>query len=75
MGRAISIAASGGIMYRSVVADMLESRDGTMWLSSTAGLLKLDREHKRIVRYHNRSSDYESHNAVFQQWTLHLLPA
>ncbi len=31
-----------------------------MWLSSTAGLFRLDREHKRIVRYHNQSSDAES---------------
>jgi PAS domain S-box-containing protein len=51
---------SGGITYTSIIADMLESRDGTMWLSSTAGLLKLDREHKRIVRYHNQPSDDES---------------
>jgi PAS domain S-box-containing protein len=51
---------SGRITYKSIIADMLESRDGTMWLSSTAGLLKLDREHKRIVRYHNQPSDDES---------------
>jgi PAS domain S-box-containing protein len=51
---------SGGITFPSIIADMLESRDGTMWLSSTAGLLKVDREHKRIVRYHNQPSDDES---------------
>jgi PAS domain S-box-containing protein len=51
---------SGGITFTSIIADMLESRDGTMWLSSTAGLLRLDREHKRVVRYHNQSSDNES---------------
>ena len=51
---------SGGITFPSIIADMLESRDGTMWLSSTAGLFRLDREHKRIVRYHNQSSDAES---------------
>jgi PAS domain S-box-containing protein len=51
---------SGGITLTNIVADMLESRDGTMWLSSTAGLLRLDRQHKRIVRYHNQSSDNES---------------
>jgi ligand-binding sensor domain-containing protein len=51
---------SGGITYTSSIADMLESRDGTMWLSSPDGLLRLDREHKRIVRYHNQSSDDES---------------
>ena len=48
---------SGGITFPSIIADMLESRDGTIWLSSTAGLLRLDREHKRIVRYHNQPSD------------------
>jgi PAS domain S-box-containing protein len=51
---------SGGVTRTNVVADMLESRDGTMWLSSTAGLLRLDRQHKRIIRYHNQSSDNES---------------
>jgi len=39
---------------------MLESREGTMWLSSTVGLLKLDREHKQIINYHSHPSDNES---------------
>src|ERR1700730_14570943 len=39
---------------------MLESRDGTMWLSSSDGLLKLDRENKQIVSYRNHPSDNES---------------
>jgi ligand-binding sensor domain-containing protein len=51
---------SAGITFTSIIADMLESRDGTMWLSSTTGLLRLDREHRRIVRYHNQPSDNES---------------
>ncbi len=51
---------AGGITFPSIIADMLESRDGTMWLSSTAGLFRLDREHKRMVRYHNQPSDDES---------------
>ena len=33
------------------VYDMIESRDGTLWLATMgAGLLKLDREHRRFVR-------------------------
>jgi len=39
---------------------MLESREGTMWVSSRVGLLKLDPEHKRIINYHNRPLDNES---------------
>jgi ligand-binding sensor domain-containing protein len=39
---------------------MLESPDGTMWLSSSDGLLKLDREHKQIISYRNHPSDNES---------------
>ncbi|MGA8596597.1 MAG: two-component regulator propeller domain-containing protein [Bryobacteraceae bacterium] len=42
------------------ISAILESQNGTIWLSSSAGLLKLDREHKQIVRYHNQSSDNES---------------
>lgn len=42
------------------VSAMLESQDGTMWLSSSDGLLKLDREHKQIISYRNRPSDNES---------------
>ena len=39
---------------------MLESRDGSMWLSSSDGLLKLDRGHKQIIGYRNHPSDNES---------------
>jgi len=31
-----------------------------MWLGSSVGLLKLDREHKQFIRYHNHPSDNES---------------
>jgi streptogramin lyase len=39
---------------------MIESLDGTMWLSSSDGLLKLDRENNRIISYRNHASDNES---------------
>jgi PAS domain S-box-containing protein len=39
---------------------MLESREGTMWVGSRVGLLKLDQEHKRLINYHNHPSDNES---------------
>jgi signal transduction histidine kinase/ligand-binding sensor domain-containing protein len=42
------------------VSRMLESRDGTLWVGSSAGMLKLDREHRRFVRYHNDPTDIES---------------
>jgi streptogramin lyase len=42
------------------ISGILESREGTMWLGSSIGLLKLDREHKRLIRYHNHPSDNES---------------
>jgi signal transduction histidine kinase/ligand-binding sensor domain-containing protein len=51
---------SGGNHSPVNISAMLESQAGTMWLSSTAGLLKLDREHKQIIRYHNNPSDNES---------------
>ncbi len=31
-----------------------------MWLSSTAGLLKFDRTHNKVIRYHNNPLDRES---------------
>ena len=31
-----------------------------MWLSSTAGLLKFDRTHNKVIRYHNNPIDRES---------------
>ncbi len=51
---------SGGVTSPIKVSAMLESRDGTMWLSSSDGLLKLDRERKQIVNYRNHPSDNES---------------
>jgi ligand-binding sensor domain-containing protein len=49
-----------GITSAGNVSGMLESRDGTVWLSSTAGLLRFDREHKRFTRYHSQPADDES---------------
>jgi ligand-binding sensor domain-containing protein len=51
---------SRGVTTPVKVAAMLESPDGTMWLSSSDGLLKLDREHKQIISYRNHPSDNES---------------
>jgi len=42
------------------VYGLLESREGTMWMSSRVGLLKLDQEHKQIIHYHNYPLDNES---------------
>jgi ligand-binding sensor domain-containing protein/signal transduction histidine kinase len=40
---------------------MFESRDGTLWLATEgAGLVKLDREHNRLIRYRNHPGDSES---------------
>jgi ligand-binding sensor domain-containing protein/signal transduction histidine kinase len=43
-----------------VVSEILEDRNGTLWFSSTGGLLKLDRARNTIVRYHNNPLDSES---------------
>lgn len=51
---------SGGVTSQVNISAMLESRDGTMWMSSSVGLLKLDRQHKQLIRYHNGPSDDES---------------
>ena len=51
---------SRGVTSPINASAMLESRDGTMWLSSSNGLLKLDREHKQIINYRNHPSDNES---------------
>ena len=49
-----------GSMPTSVTA-MIEDQDGTLWLGTIdAGLLKLDREHKRFIRYRNNIADNES---------------
>jgi ligand-binding sensor domain-containing protein len=49
-----------GIPFKAVVSKIIETRNGTMWLSSTAGLLKFDRTHNRVIRYHNNPIDRES---------------
>ena len=49
-----------GISFNALVSAILEDRNGTLWFSSTAGLLKLDRVHNAIVRYHNNPFDAES---------------
>ena len=51
---------SSGVISPVTVSAMLESRDGTMWLSSSFGLLKLDRKNKQIISYRNHPSDNES---------------
>ena len=51
---------SDGVPSQVNISEMLESIDGTMWMSSWVGLLKLDRQHKRLIRYHNHPSDNES---------------
>jgi signal transduction histidine kinase/ligand-binding sensor domain-containing protein len=51
---------SRGVTSQVGISGILESRDGTMWLGSSVGLLKLDREHKQFIRYHNHPSDNES---------------
>jgi signal transduction histidine kinase/ligand-binding sensor domain-containing protein len=43
------------------VTAMIEDQNGTLWLGTIgAGLLKLDREHRRFVRYRNNIADTES---------------
>jgi len=49
-----------GVAHKASISAMLEDRRGTMWFSSTAGLLRLDRVHNRILRYHNAPLDSES---------------
>jgi ligand-binding sensor domain-containing protein/signal transduction histidine kinase len=51
---------SRGVISPINAHSMLESREGTIWLSSSNGLLKLDREHKQIINYRNHPSDNES---------------
>jgi PAS domain S-box-containing protein len=42
----------------TVVMDMTEDRNGTLWLAThRAGLLKFDREHQRFIRYRNIPGD------------------
>jgi signal transduction histidine kinase/ligand-binding sensor domain-containing protein len=49
-----------GISLKAIIPEIVETRNGTMWLSSTAGLLKFDRTHNRVIRYHNNPLDRES---------------
>ncbi len=49
-----------GIPLNAIISEIVETRSGTMWLSSTAGLLKFDRTHDKVIRYHNNPIDRES---------------
>ena len=49
-----------GIPLQAVISEIVETRSGAMWLSSTAGLLKIDRSHNKVIRYHNNPLDRES---------------
>ena len=49
-----------GTPSRAEAGEILEARDGTMWFTSNAGLLKFDRVHNEIIRYHNSPLDSES---------------
>ena len=43
------------------VTTMVEDQNGTLWLGTIgAGLLKLDREHQRFIRYRNNIADSET---------------
>lgn len=49
-----------GTPSRAEIREILEARNGTMWFSSNGGLLKFDRVHNEIIRYHNNPLDTES---------------
>lgn len=49
-----------GTPSTAAISEIVEGRNGTLWFSSSGGLLKLDRAHKTIVRYHNNPPDTES---------------
>jgi ligand-binding sensor domain-containing protein len=49
-----------GTPSRAVISEIVEGRNGTLWFSSTGGLLKLDPARSTIVRYHNNPLDTES---------------
>jgi ligand-binding sensor domain-containing protein/signal transduction histidine kinase len=49
-----------GIPLKAIISEIVETGNGTMWLSSTAGLLKFDRTHNKVIRYHNNPLDGES---------------
>jgi signal transduction histidine kinase/ligand-binding sensor domain-containing protein len=50
----------GGNPSSAAISEIVEDRKGTLWFSSTGGLLKLDRAHNTVVRYHNNPLDTES---------------
>jgi signal transduction histidine kinase/ligand-binding sensor domain-containing protein len=52
--------SSRGVPSRAVVSEIIEARNGTLWFSSTGGLLKFDRARNEVVRYHNNQLDSES---------------
>jgi ligand-binding sensor domain-containing protein/signal transduction histidine kinase len=49
-----------GIPSKAVISEIVETSSGTMWFSSTGGLLKFDRTHNKVIRYHNNPIDRES---------------
>jgi signal transduction histidine kinase/ligand-binding sensor domain-containing protein len=49
-----------GTPSRAEISEILESPNGTMWFSSNGGLLKFDRVHNEMLRYHNNPLDTES---------------
>jgi PAS domain S-box-containing protein len=49
-----------GTPFRTLVSAFVEDGNSTLWFSSTGGLLKLDRIHNTIIRYHNDPLDTES---------------
>jgi signal transduction histidine kinase/ligand-binding sensor domain-containing protein len=44
----------------AAISEIVQDRKGRLWFSSTSGLLKLDRAHNTIERYHNNPLDKES---------------
>jgi signal transduction histidine kinase/ligand-binding sensor domain-containing protein len=54
------VAMRNDATFPVAVSGIIESRDGTMWLGSSDGVLKLDREKKEIVSYHHFPSDEQS---------------
>src|SRR5260370_29129367 len=45
----------------TIIMEMTEDQNGTLWLATHgAGLLKLDREHRRLVRYRTNPGDPDS---------------
>ena len=49
-----------GVPSRVIISEIVEDSTGTLWFSSTGGLLKFDPAHDKIVRYHNNPFDTES---------------